>query len=337
MHYFDFIRIIFVMVLTSLLVTSCQEKDDLYGKSPDEYTSGDDAKAVKYFSDKEAACVKDKEDFAAELADGWIEVGLLVEGNDGKISPSSESDLVFASLRFNYENVNGGIMQLTLVNRLGYSKSLRLHPCNAQDSYFYIANQSPPNKLENILAFSITNADRPGATDLGRELGLMDSRHRIVGLTIMSNQSGEPQLRTKLGDVGYLSYLIRKKGAREIPDPAGTFDAREYTGTCSNTPRNGITVVGREIASFTLGGITTAHRGYSTNVPYVILRDSRPRDTGGKSVAIFQRDPGLGSVEDLLPITVYDGRRKVMSFSAWVGTGLTSQYGATNGSLTIRL
>ena len=337
MSYRIILRTVLMMVLSTFLVFSCQESDDLYGTSPDDYTP-DTGAAAAYFSAKEAACVTDKEDFTTNLANGWVNVGLIYQDSKGNLKTTPEADLVFARLRLNYETINGGIMELSLVNRLGYRKNLRLYPCNAKDSYFYVADLSTPTLVETVLAFSISDNDTPGTTSLGRELTLMDGRHKIVGITVRRGQSGEGELHAKLGNVQYLAYLLRsKRSVQEIPSPAGTFDVREFDGQVSGAVTNGVQLRNSQgTGQLTIKGLVTAYRGYSTTTPYTILR-AGTRNTGSGSVAIYETDPGLASVETYMPIDVYDGSRRVLSFSAWVGTGLISTYGTRDSRLTIRL
>lgn len=294
-------RAIFAMVLSTLVLTSCQEQDDIYGSSPDEYAPSGNrneaAAAARYFDQKEVACVTAKDDLTALLPNGWTDVSLLNRNPKGNLEQLPFTGNVFASMRLSYEAATGGLMRVTTINSLGYEKSFTLYPCNVRDSYFYILDYDGTT-LVNVYAFSIDSRDVPSAADLGHEASLQ-VRDRAVGIGF---QRGAPTQRTvmqTLGNVHYVANLLRNTGQCN-----GTND-RYFLG---NKEENGF----RSCTGGTINGEKMARLGAFLNLDY----DAVEIWTQGNEN--IQINSSRSPFSKQMPVYVYRGNRILHQFNGWV-------------------
>ena len=294
------------MVLSALLLLGCQEKDDLYGVSADDYVpgSGDDAAASRYHEMKRAACYDIKSAFSPES--GWVSVSLIEGKPNGEIAQRESTGNVFANLRFNYEASDGGIMRVSTINRLGYRKDFTLYPCNEKDAYFYVADYAADGTtLLGILAFSIDPKTFPSAPDLGHELGL-STNSTVIGLAVTRGGPSPDTVVEVLDDVHYLGYLMRQKACTSTTgnDPSFLNNLQNWMFRLCTSG----TINGRPLDRFS--SYLTFH-GENGAV--------------GQGVQIYYSRYDFHTISDVYrrfaqerPVYVYQSGRLVDSFRAWV-------------------
>lgn len=218
----NFYRAFTLLALAFFMLLSCQENDDLYGNSPDDYQpTGDsqDQAANRYFQSKEIACITAKADVKQEMPTGYSAVSLINKNPNGALDQLLSTSNVFASMTFSYESLTGGIMRVTAINSLGYEKTFNLYPCNEKTEYFYIAEYEGTSLL-NVYAFSIDPGEIPSAADLGHEAGL-SSGDQIVGIGYQRSAAIERSVKASLGDVHYLANLLRNVGSCDNASASG--------------------------------------------------------------------------------------------------------------------
>ena len=307
------------MILSAFLVFGCQENDDLYGNSPDDYTPNgvDDAAAARYFTNKKMACVQAKSDLDQIIPDGWVSVSLLVRAADGGITPLPTADKVYADMNFNYEVANGGIMSVSTVNRFGYRKDFSLHPCNAKDSYFYIVDAEDDGRVINeVFAFSVAQSTLPLAIELGQEFKLRNDA-KIVGIMINNDASpAVPTLREKLGNTLYLGHLLRYNGCvgRDLA-AEGYLPTSGIYNRCRGVSMNGI-ALDRYLTFL-------SPLGYRSG-PNILLYDvetpiNDANSKGPSRIAVNEQWSMKRS-----PVSVYRGTRLLYRYTTWVSNDVSS-------------
>ena len=321
MSYKFVIRAMILLVLSSFLLVSCQENDDLYGVSPDEYTPNgtDDAAAARYFANKKMACVQAKSDLDQIIPDGWVSISLLVREADGGITPLPTAGKVYADMNFNYEVADGGIMNVSTVNRFGYRKDFSLHPCNAKDSYFYILDSEDDGKVINeVFAFSVAKSTLPPAIELGEEFSLRNDA-KIVG--IMINRDADPavpSLRERLGGTLYLGHLLRYNGcvAPNLTDPVrGNLPTSSIYDQCRGVTMNGITL-DRYLTFLSPVGYRSGPNilFYDVETPINDANSKGPTRIADNEQWSMKRSP----------VSVYRGTRLLYRYTTWVSNDVSS-------------
>ncbi len=307
-------RTIFAVALSTLVLTSCQEQDDIFGNSPDQYVptgdSNEAAAAAQYFGQKEIACVTAKDDLTAFLPNGWTDISLLNRNTQGDLEQLPFTGNVFASMRLSYEATTGGIMRVTTINSLGYEKSFTLYPCNVRDSYFYIVDYEGTT-VKNVYAFSIDSREMPSAADLGHEASLQ-ARDRIVGIGF---QRGAPTQRTAkqtLGNVHYLANLLRNTGRCNVTNDSYFLGNKEENGF-------------RSCTAGTINNERMARFGAFLNLDYDAV------EIWTKGNENIQINSGQSPYRKRLPVYVYQGNRIIHAFTGWIEARRSMT------SLTIRL
>ncbi|WP_116108871.1 hypothetical protein [Lewinella sp. IMCC34191] len=232
-------RICFHLLLSALIVCwlcSCEEKDVLYGESIDDYiltgTAKDDD-ARTYFAQKELACIDAKADFQNTLPKGYQNIEVILRDQDGNFE-TAPGNGIYAQLSPRYESTTGGFMSVHLATTIGYDKSIILDGCNERDTYFYVVVYSPDGSvLEDVATYSVWSKELPIAYEMAFESHNANgnvndlSNRTVAGIAIRRGKNRTTNLRTTLGDTGYLAYLLRKRGYFSTKTPAGYYPQPE--------------------------------------------------------------------------------------------------------------
>lgn len=258
-------RTLLVMVLSSFIFFSCQENDDLYGVTRDDYipTGGsEDAKADRYFNSKEASCVDAKYVFAEEKSTGWVEVGFVLESPEGSIVETPFSSNSVARLDFVHPSPQpqGGDMVLSFANKTGYSKRSILRPCNEEENYFYIADyDAGGGKLMNVLAFSVSSRDLLKINEAAHMHGPYEPGHTVVGLRVRRGTTGPGSELQKVGNVPYTATLLRQNFCNNGDQRWYLNPSIQITKSCVG---NSSKLNGRTLSHFTIFEPTTTGTWY---------------------------------------------------------------------------
>jgi hypothetical protein len=300
---------------------ACEESDVLYGESIDDYTlSGPpkDAAALQYFQAKEVACVTSKSSLRASHPTTYVSVDLIVRRPDGQIEqlPTRQT---FARLRPYYESDDGGFMGVSVVNRLGYSRSFTLYPCNDKETYFYVATYSADGSaLQEVAAYSLPSNRLPLAYELGYEHHDVHrnslAKYRVIGLAIRTGQVGESSLHRLLGNTGYLGYLLRRHRCGS-PAEYGYSSPPEYyvDQTSVLVSCGGVTLNGTAVHTVSLDD-----RLQGGKAPGIHLFNDR----SSEFLARFADGAQTYSQERRVRIKVVQSGRALYAYDAWVWLGI---------------
>ncbi len=313
----------------SILFIGCSENDATYGESVKDYTvtgTSKDADAANYFRQKEVACVTDKSR-VEELTPNWINVQLIIRSSSGGLDMLPSKQL-YASLRANYEVVDGGRMTVNLLTDLGFNKTLRLYPCNTMDSYFYVADLSPDGAtVQGVKAYSVASGSLPPAYELGFEhhdprTNSLES-YTVVGIGIPSKQTGKRTVKEILGNTGYLAYKLRSSSACTTSGFSPRNTLAQTALSCRGVKWNNTPIHTASVGAY-------FEDGDGGNAPGLHLFN----DASSRAIARFGDVPQASNTYNTpVRITYKEGGKAIFAYSTWAYLGLPPY--ETNITITV--